>query len=130
MRFAASPQMRAFMQDGGMDVNMLADIGIRGRSNNKMSAMKAEADVAGAGLESMAAIRQAKAEAEAMKAQGQAEGQMAMAEGIGSLASGIGGGLLKLPRGGGFDPSPVGSQGNPNPLFAPAGGGRLPLNAN
>lgn len=128
MRFAASPQMRAFMQDGGMDVNMLADIGIRGRSNNRLSAMKAEADVAGAGIQSMAAIRKAEAEAEATRAQGQAAGQMAMAEGIGSLASGIGGGLLNMPTGGGFAPSPAGSQGNPNPLFAPAGGGRWSLN--
>ena len=118
MRFAASPQMRAFMQDGGMDVNMLADIGIRGRSNNRMSAMKAEADVAGAGIQSLAAIRKAEAEAEATRAQGQAAGQMAMADGIGSLASGIGGGLLSMPTGGGSSYTP----GSYTPKFTPGEG--------
>jgi hypothetical protein len=99
MRFAGS-KLNSFMSDGGMDSQMLADYGIRTRSQEREAASMADATVAMGGLQGAQAVASAGYEAAALEAQGQAAGQMAIGGGIGSLASGIAGGFINKPSSG------------------------------
>ena len=101
MRFAGS-KIQSFM-DGGMDSQMLADYGIKTRSQEREAATNADATVAIGGLQGIQAIGEANYAADAAVAQGQAAGQMAIGDGIGSLASGIAGGFINRPS----SPKPV-----------------------
>lgn len=95
MRFAGS-KIQSFM-DGGMDSQMLADYGIKTRSQEREAATNADATVAMGGLQGLQSIGEANYAAQATAAQGQAAGQMAIGDGIGSLASGIAGGFINRP---------------------------------
>lgn len=122
MRFAGA-KLQSYMH-GGMDSQMLADYGIKTRSQEREAATNADATVAMGGLQGVQAISEANYAAEATRAEGQAAGQMAMADGLGSLASGIAGGFINKGVGPKYAFDPAGSQGNPL-----GGGGLLPLNA-
>ena len=91
MRFAGS-KLQNFM-DGGMDSQMIADYGIKTKSQEREAATIADATVAMGGLQGVQAVASANYAADAAIAQGQAAGQAAIGQGLGSLASGIAGGF-------------------------------------
>lgn len=64
----------------------LASTAAQARSQEKVAAMNAEAQVAGAGISAAATVHAAKEQAKAMKAAGQAQKSAGMMSGLGSIA--------------------------------------------
>lgn len=87
MRFAGT-QLSNFLGNT-MDYSMISGASMNGRAKERQAVMGAEGMVANAGVNSMAKIKSAEAQAEAIAAGGAAAGQSSMASGIGSMVSGI-----------------------------------------
>ena len=94
MRFAASPQVASFLNQG-MNFGDLHQAGQKTQAEQRITATQADAAVAAADLEAEAMIEAAKETGAATRAQGAAQGQSAMwggiSSGIGSLAGGFAG---------------------------------------
>ena len=95
MRFAGS-KIQSFM-DGGMDSQMLADYGLRTRSQEREAATNADAITAMGGMRGLQAIGEANYAAETTAAQGAAASQMALADGISTATNAIAGGFTNMP---------------------------------
>ena len=120
MRFAGQTDISQYMSTP--DFTGLSRTMLQGQSMQRDAANTAKGASALAGIQSLANVKGAGFQAEAIKAQGAAQGQQAMASGLGSMFSGLAGGIGSLGGGGaskyGYDP--VGSQGF----------NRVPLNIN
>ena len=104
MRFAGT-ELGQYMSTP--DFTGLGRTMMEGQSMKRQAVNMAEGEVAMAGINSMAKVKSAGYEADAIKAGGQARGQAAMASGIGNLFGGLAGGLGSMGGGGGGG-APVG----------------------
>lgn len=100
MRFAASPQVASFLNQG-MNFGDLHQAGQKSQAEQRITATQADAAVAAADLKAEAMIEAAKHGADATRAQGEAAGQSSMFGGITSGLSSLAGGLFSG-GGGGF----------------------------
>ena len=98
MRFAGT-ELGQYMSTP--DFTGLGRTMMEGQSMKRQAVNMAEGEVAMAGINSVAKVKSAGFEADAIKAGGAAQGQAAMASGIGSLFSGLAGGISSLGGGGG-----------------------------
>ena len=83
------------------DFTSLGRTMMQGASLGRRAANVAEGQVAMAGINSMANVKSAGYQAEAIKAQGAAQGQASMASGLGSMFGGIASGFGAMGGGGG-----------------------------
>ena len=92
MRFAASPQVASFLNQG-VNFGGLHQAGQKTQAEERITATEADAAVARADIEAEAMIEAAKHGAAATRAQGEAAGQSSLwggiSSGIGSLAGGL-----------------------------------------
>ena len=79
----------------------LGNLGMKARSSERQTNTAAEGFVAQAGLDSMAKIKEAKYQAEAIEAQGAANAAATQAQGLSSMIGGIAGGIGNINFGGG-----------------------------
>ena len=115
MRFAASPQVASFLNQG-MNFGDLHKSGQKTQAEQRITATQADAAVAAADLRAEAMIEAAKHGASATRAQGEAAGQSSMFGGITSGLSSLAGGFI---GGGGFG---GGSAANYSPTGSPGFG--------
>ena len=99
MRFAGA-NIASFMSERP-NFGELGSLGMEARSSERQTNSAAEGFVAQAGLDSMAKIKEAKYQAEAIEAQGAANAAATQAEGMSSMMSGLAGGIGKMSFGGG-----------------------------
>ena len=100
MRFAAGPKISDFLSDVP-DMASVATLGMDANSAERMSGIKSELQVHGAGLDSMAKIKSAAHEARGIEASGQAQAAATRASGMSSMIGSIAGGIGSMDFGGG-----------------------------
>lgn len=130
MRFAGA-NIAGFMSERP-NYGELGNLGMKARSSERQTNAASEGFVAQAGLDSMAKIKEAKYQAEAIEAQGAANAAATRAQGMSSMFSGIAGGIGNMSFGGGSSgpaavsrtdpgrgiPGSVGTNGKP--MYGPA----------
>ena len=99
MRFAGA-NIASFMSERP-NFGELGNLGMKARSSERQTNTAAEGFVAQAGLDSMAKIKEAKYQAEAIEAQGAANAAATQAQGLSSMIGGIAGGIGNINFGGG-----------------------------
>ena len=113
MRFAGA-NIASFMSERP-NFGELGSLGMEARSSERQTNSAAEGFVAQAGLDSMAKIKEAKYQAEAIEAQGAANAAATQAQGMSSMMSGIAGGIGNMSFGGGegftYNKTPFGAGG-------------------
>lgn len=99
MRFAGA-NIASFMSERP-NYGELGNLGMEARSSERQTNTASEGFVAQAGLDSMAKIKEAKYQAEAIEAQGAANAAATRAQGMSSMMSGLAGGIGNMSFGGG-----------------------------
>ena len=110
-RFAGSPQMASFMQQG-FDAGLVGETGMQAKSQERQYAALAQGEIGAMGLDAMGRIKSAAHQARAIEAQADAQAAATRASGMSSMISSIAGGIgsLNFSGGGGASVSPSGSQ--------------------
>ena len=119
MRFAGA-NIASFMSERP-NFGELGSLGMEARSSERQTNTASEGFVAQAGLDSMAKIKEAKYQAEAIEAQGAANAAATRAQGMSSMMSGLAGGIGKMNFGGTF--KYMGGPGSTGGTALGAGGG-------
>ena len=95
MRFAAGPKMSNFLTKG-TDYGELGTLAMDAASSERQTDTAAEAKIHGAGLESMAMVKQAAHQARGIEAGGMARAAATRASGMSSMIGSIAGGIGSL----------------------------------